>query len=67
MDNHPKCPKCESTTFQVRDYGATGGTVRMLCCAQCGAVLGTTNFVEDEQRLSRMAQLLERLAQQFGR
>ncbi len=66
MDNYPKCPKCDCTTFQVRDYDATGATARLFCCAKCGAVLGVTGFVEDEQRLALIAQMIGRIARQLS-
>jgi len=50
----------------VRNYDATGATARMFCCAKCGAVLGVTGFVEDEQRLALIAQMIERITRQLG-
>lgn len=62
----PSCPKCPGTSFMAWDYPIAGvGTVKLVCCSQCGAVVGVVNAQVDSD-LSRLKQAIRDIAQRLG-
>jgi CheY-like chemotaxis protein len=48
----PTCTLCGGTAFQAQDYNVPGiGAVKLLCCAQCGGVMGVLDSAAGDQLL----------------
>lgn len=62
----PSCPKCGKSGFLAWDYPvANVGTVKLICCTSCGAVVGVHNpEITDNQ--NRMLLMLRDLARKMG-
>ncbi len=55
-----RCPKCESTSFEITEGKVAHATFRMLFvqCASCGAVVGVTEFFNVNASLQKIAKTL---------
>ena len=55
------CPKCASTRFEMKEHKPAGSKfpIMFVQCANCGAVVGITDF-------HNVPLLLERMARQIG-
>jgi hypothetical protein len=62
---YPKCAKCDGTYFELQDFDPPGKMfkIEILCCSKCGAVIGTTGYLEGISRIDyiwRAVQLIMR-------
>jgi len=60
-----KCPKCDSTRFEVVHAHNLEGSKRAILfvqCAECGCVIGTLDFVNLGVQASDLKESLHRLA-----
>lgn len=56
-----KCPKCDSTCFEMRENAPSGSKYKLMFvqCAYCGAVVGVTDYFN-------IPSLLEKIARHLG-
>ena len=56
-----KCPRCEHSTFEMKDAAPSGGNfkVTFVQCGSCGTVVGVMDSVN-------VPVLIEKLAQKLG-
>lgn len=54
------CPKCDGTTFEMKEGKVTGSNFRIMFvqCRSCGAVVGATEFVNVPSMLQKLARKL---------
>jgi len=56
----PMCPKCERHIFTTVVYNS-GIPLRLVCCANCGAVVGAFEWTPQPQALMRLEETVARL------
>ena len=56
----PKCPKCEHTKFDTTECDARGThVIKLVHCAECGTVVGVTEFADIGTLVYRLAEKLQ--------
>jgi hypothetical protein len=59
----PTCVKCGFTTFQLQPYDPPEKMykVELLCCTSCGAVVGTTGYLEGIARADYVYRAIQKI------
>jgi uncharacterized Zn finger protein len=60
---YSKCPKCDSSQFEVKENSPTYSNFKLLFvqCSNCGAVVGTMDYYNIGARLSELEKKVDRL------
>lgn len=63
-----KCPKCDHTSFEIKDVVPQGATYkyRFIQCASCGAVVGTLEHLPLGPNIEAIWTLVQRIALKIG-
>ena len=58
---NPKCPKCGNNEFHLVEFHPTGAKCNLyaICCASCGAVVGTEPLYDIRNEIHTLAAALK--------
>lgn len=66
---NPTCPKsaCTGRSFNLQTYDLSNATpVLLLCCVNCGAVVGSPGVDISVARIDKIYRILKSVAQKIG-